>query len=48
MAVLKIVLKNTVIYGEYDNIKIKTMHIHNKTLTNIDLLSDYEGEDLSL
>ena len=35
-------------YGEFDNIKIKTIHIHNKTLTNIDLLSDYEGEDLSL
>ena len=35
-------------YGEFDNIKIKTMHVHNKTLTNIDLLSDYEGEDLSL
>ena len=35
-------------YGEFDNIKIKTMHIHNKTLTNIDLLSHYDGEDLSL
>ena len=35
-------------YGEFDNIKIKTMHVHNNTLTNIDLLSDYEGEDLSL
>ena len=35
-------------YGEFDNIKIKTMHVHNKTLTNIDLLSDYEGNDLSV
>lgn len=35
-------------YGEFDNIKIKTMHVHNNTLTNIDLLSNYEGEDLSL
>ena len=35
-------------YGEFDNIKIKTMRVNNKTLENIDLLSDYEGEDLSL
>ena len=35
-------------YGEFDNIKIKTLHVHNKTLTNIDLLSNYEGDELSL
>ncbi len=35
-------------YGKFGDIKIKAMRVHNKTLENIDLLSDYEGEDLSL